>query len=94
MAVYYKSISNQKFDLFSYEGTEILNKYINVVKWRYLIKVYLIVHPKLKMYKVDKSVGRFTKIISKGGKVYDKCRYINKGGAGEIYLYKGVLKIT
>ena len=25
--------SNQKFDLFSYEGTEILNKYINVVKY-------------------------------------------------------------
>ena len=55
--------SKQKFDLFSYEGFEILNKYINIVKYGgYQSKrlSYRSSRTYDDVYRIDKSIGRFS----------------------------------
>ena len=82
--------TNKKIFLFSEEGSELLNQYISIFKIggdgnKKLS--YRISESVDNTNKIDKTLGRFDKIVSKDNEVYEKCKYINKGGAGEIYLY-------
>ena len=84
--------TNQIVSLFSNEGSELLNQYISIFKvggngnkkLSYQISKNIQNDNDIK---IDKTLGRFSKIVSKENEVYEKCKYINKGGAGEIYLY-------
>ena len=88
--------TNKKIDLFSNDGLTILNQYITIFKFggdgNFKLG-YRTSRRHDKLYKIDKTLGRFHNITEKKkgkkgkGKVYRNCKYLNKGGAGEIYLY-------
>ena len=76
--------TNKKIDLFSIDGLTILNQYITIFKFggdgNFKLG-YRTSRRHDKLYKIDKTLGRFHNITEKRkgkkGKVYRNCKYLN-----------------